>query len=148
MIKITEEPYEVWYKEAVEMVVDHAKNMCSKLGLVYSGVDFKKYEALYLQGNLQIVCMWDNNILVGYHLSVVVENHQFSKVVTSYDDSLYLKPDYRKQSLATKLVDFSEALLDAKGVKLRLRSTSGVGMYFKRLGYRLFESVYVKVMEG
>jgi GNAT superfamily N-acetyltransferase len=107
------------------------------------------YGRLEQGGALHIVTARHQGELVGYFFCIVVPDLHYG-ILTCHDDLFYILPEYRKGWIGYRLFSSCEKMLRALGVQrvyCRTKVDHPVDKLLVRLGYRLIERVYAKLLE-
>ena len=114
--------------------------------------DWDEYQRLDDSGVLRIYTARDGAKLVGYFVLIVSKSLHYKDHKFAVNDILFMDKDYRKGSVAIKLLRFAEKILKADGVSLMMVNTKVHQPFdplMERLGYNLIERIYSKnLIEG
>jgi GNAT superfamily N-acetyltransferase len=150
MITYQQESFNGFMEEAWDMLVAHWK----EVGVFKKKMEFfpdaDMYENLERLGMLKLYTARHDGVLIGYNAFVVQRHPHYITTLAAMNDILYVKPDYRKGSIAIKLMSFSEKALKQEGVKLvmmRSKRLHDFSTILKRKGYTEVETVYGKYLE-
>ncbi len=96
---------------------------------------------------LQIATIRHDNILIGYHLSIIRPHLHHKDVLAGFEDSSFITKRYRFSRIPVKLITFAENELRIRGVKeifLTVRSIAGSGRLIQSRGYIEQSKIYSK----
>lgn len=98
--------------------------------------------------------------LVGYSVWVIAPALHHRNTLHAFNSAVYLDPEHRRGRNGVRLIQSCEAALAELGVKRIIyaakphvhlgsgRKTATLGRLLDLLGYRLFETMYAKILEG
>lgn len=111
--------------------------------------DLEEYGRLDKAGGLHIVTVRQDGLLVGYHISFLRPHIHYKQSLSAFTDIYYVAPAFRRGLVGTRLFQYVEETLKAKGVQKMFTGTKlhlDVGKIFERLGWRETERLYTKVI--
>src|SRR5258706_4062907 len=98
--------------------------------------DLDKYVALEKNGNLLIVTVRDNGMLVGYTIMFLLHPIHYMEEDSASNDVIYLDPAYRKGRVGIKLIEFTEKQLVVRVVTWHVKRAHPVlGTILEYRGY-------------
>jgi GNAT superfamily N-acetyltransferase len=149
-ITFQQEPFATAYRDAEPELHRHYDEIAEDKEIIGPiDPDLETYEALDKKDRLRVLTARDNGKLVGYYVAIIGQNMHYKKIRCAIEDMYYLAPEYRKGSLGIRLFVEAEKMVRASQAVITLAKTKVAhdhGIIFKRLGYRPFESVYMKVL--
>jgi hypothetical protein len=151
-ITFQEEPFAQAYGDAAPSLEKHYEEIAEdKETIGKVDPDLAVYEALEANGRLRVLTARDGGKLVGYYVAILAPSLHYKSILCATEDMYYLDPDYRKGTAGIRLFVEAEKMIRAAKVVLTIAKTKVAhdhGILFQRLGYRPFERVYMKVLEG
>lgn len=115
--------------------------------------DWDRYLAMADAGCLSAVTarLGPGGPLVGYHIAIVSGHLHYGSTLHGITDVYYLAPEHRKGFAGIRLFKAVDTELERIGVVKRITGTKvhlDMGPLLQRLGYRLTEHVYTKILGG
>lgn len=115
--------------------------------------DYLRYYALQDAGSLSTITarVGPGGPLVGYHIMIVSGHLHYRDTLHGVTDVYYLTPEQRKGFNGVRLFKAVDVEAKLLGVKKRVTATKdhmNMGRLLERLGYRLTEHTYTKILEG
>lgn len=80
--------------------------------------DYDKYLTLEKADCLMVSTVRNEKELIGYNIHIIVPNLHYSDHLYAMNDIIFLAPAHRHAGLANELIDWSESLLEKKGVSV------------------------------
>jgi|SRR5579872_224079 len=146
-----EEPFRQAYRDAEPELLRHYDEIAENKDIIGRiDPDLATYDALNEKGRLRVLTARDGGRLVGYYISVIARNLHYN-IITATEDMYYLSPEYRRGTAGIRLFVEAEKMVRQAGAIITVAKTKvrhDHGPIFERLGYRPFESVYMKVLRG
>lgn len=146
------EPFVKVAQELPPLFIRHYEELAENKDVYPLDPDWDKYFALDISGILRFVTVRSGNLLVGY-ISNLVSSHLHSKSTLVCEiEMFWLEPVYRYGWNGIRMFRYNDDYLKSLGVKLvhvseKLRFRGGkVGLVFKRLGYRIVETNWGRVL--
>jgi hypothetical protein len=114
--------------------------------------DWPRYMALTDAGCLSMVTarVGPGGPLVGYHVAIIGGHLHYGSTRHGITDVYYLSPEHRKGFTGIRLFKAVDEEMKRLGVTKRITGTKvhlNMGPVLERLGYRLTEHVYTKILE-
>lgn len=114
--------------------------------------DWPRYLALNDAGCLSTVTarMGEGGPLVGYHVAIVSGHLHYGSTKHGVTDVYYISPEHRDGFIGLRMFRAVDEEMKRLGVVKRITGTKvalDIGPVLRRLGYRLTEHVYTKVLE-
>jgi len=151
MITIQEERLEDCVDSLCELAAEHFLTVRKQFDLM---LEFKPDRKTYLQiastKNLLLLCMRDNNTLVGYSAIVLQPDHANYETILSSSLLLFVAEKYRGRN-SLLLIDKTEELAKANGASNHVwgvKPEYDFSKYLLRKGARLNEVSYIKHLGG
>lgn len=124
----------------------HAKEL--KNYSIDLAIDEKGYKELYKSGMIKAYSMRrEDGELIGYSTVIVMNSLQHIGVKMSYQDSLYILPNYRGRGYGSKFISFIDRCLKEEGVVISHSSVPSSHDWSNLLisqGYKKLETLYYK----
>jgi hypothetical protein len=150
-VSFREEPIETFYNEVLAILPSHYEEIAEDKNVIGPlDPDFSVYRTLYAAGKLHILAARDDGKLIGYYIAIIGKNLHYRTITVATEDIYYLAPEYRKGTSGLRLFIEAEKMMRAAGAVMSVAKTKVAhdhGSLFQRLGYRHFESVYMKVLK-
>ena len=126
-----------------EVAIDHAE--------IPLDMDCKRYQTLDETGMLHIVTVRRDGVLLGYFTALVVGHLHYASTLHAFTDLYYLRPAWRKGTVALKLFGTAHRTLKERGVVkiasgTKLHDGLDMSKLFSYMGYRLTEKLYTKLL--
>jgi len=113
--------------------------------------DWKEYATLDSCGILHIFTARNEGELVGYCVVMVSRSIHHKGHIFASTDVVYIKPEYRKSSAGSELIEFAEDYCKSSGASLmtiNMKTEFPFDKLLLRLGFGLIERVYHKCFLG
>lgn len=113
--------------------------------------DFETYFGAEYAGQYKVFTARVNGELVGYAAFFVRSNPHYKSSKQAVQDVLYIAPEFRKQGLGLKLIDYCDQELKALGVQATYHHTKAkhdFGPLLAKLNYELVDLIYVRRLDG
>jgi hypothetical protein len=150
-ITFQQEPFEQAYGDAAPALETHYDEIAEDKNVIGRiDPDLTVYRSLEKAGKLRILTARDGEKLVGYYVAFLTRNLHYN-ILCATEDMYYLAPEYRQGTLGIKLfIEAEKMIREAKAVitVAKTKVSHNHGIIFERLGYRPFEHVYMKVLNG
>lgn len=111
--------------------------------------DWARYDAMEQAGNLIAYTARDEGKLVGYSVFFVNYHIHYNSTLVGQNDVLYLLPEYRKGMTGIRLIKYSIAQLEARGVDKihwHVKFDHDFRVILERLGFVSEEVIVSKVI--
>jgi GNAT superfamily N-acetyltransferase len=151
-IKLTVEPFQLLRLDLPPLLEQAYEELRLPGDPVKCSPAYKLYEYMQNAGQLLCIAVRMQGQLVGYcifKLQASLHNHQQRVAV---NDVIYLLPAYRRGKTGIRLIQKTEALLQAFGIDRVFISAVGqcpkTGKLLESLGYSPAETVYTKLLKG
>ncbi len=147
MIKYQVESIEDCVKEIIDLFELHYDEIGDNPEGVKLAVDYDAFCYLEDEGRLHIVTARVDEELVGYYISVLCNMLHFKGRVNAFNDAIYIKKEFRKGSLAVRMIKFAERELRALGVDrmtIHMKTKQPFDKLCEHLGMTCTERHYVK----
>ena len=110
--------------------------------------DWDMYRALGKNGNLVTFTIRDTNELIGYNLFIIAQHQHYKNHIVAENDTLYLKPEYRKGYTGYKFIKYCVEELKSKVdiIKLSMKAEYPFESVVKRLGFKLLDYKFILVV--
>ena len=139
-------------KELPPLFKKHYDELATHKDRIALDPDWEKYSALDFDGNLRILTVRDNGMLVGYLFLIVGPGLHYAGTLQAQVDLYWLDPLYRAGWLGVKLMTETERYCrELKVSRLFIsekqhfaRDRGGIGVIFKRLRYEVQDIVWAK----
>jgi GNAT superfamily N-acetyltransferase len=114
-------------------------------------IDYDYYCKIEAMGLLFMATARDAGRIVGDYLFFIQQGRHSCNSREALLDSMFLLPDYRKGTIALRMLRFCETELARMGVNritLACKTAHDVSVLFRRCGYVHTEVVYSKIVKG
>lgn len=118
MIRFSVETYDDVIDEIKPLLDWHWEEVAIYKDKIKFKADYSKYEDMQDSGHLHIVTVRDEDMLVGYFISFLMDHPHYSDHKYALNDILYLHPDYRHADVACGMFEYAEKDLKSKGVSV------------------------------
>lgn len=117
--------------------------------------NWELYKLLEENGNISITTARDKDKIVGYFGYIITPSLHSRNIKVAEGDLFYIHKEYRKSTIAIKLLALSEKYLLEGGVNIIFNKTKeyfknirgiSAGSLFERAGYQKIENVYSKLL--
>ena len=138
--------------ELMPLIKNHFKEISwhHKNGGDEMDLNLNLFELLQKNGMFHVFIARINGEIVGY-TSYFLNRHNHINAKQAYQDSIYVKPLYRKgiAGIAVLLIEFAEQALSKEGAKYIMNSVAdnfdfGYSKLLRRMGYSLIDQNYGK----
>lgn len=150
MITYQLERFGEFYPEARILLARHWEEIALNRDEVPLDVDVAGYQGLDAAGQLQLLTVRLDSVMIGYHSTVVKPHLHYNSTLVGFVDVYYIVPEHRdKPRVALRLFKEAEKALKARGVKLVIQTTklhSDKSKFLKFLGYQPTEIVVKKIL--
>ncbi len=142
-------------KELIPLFAIHDDEVRMKTHAFPLDVDWETYGRLEDMGVVSVSTARDNRKLIGYFIYIILPSLHAKTMHFADGDAFYLDKDYRKSTIAARLLAFAEKDLIRRGAKAvihkskdYLSNNNGVpyGRFFEDKGYVKYETSYVKML--
>lgn len=109
--------------------------------------DYEQYIKGQKVGFFELITATDDDVLVGYIVFMVCPHIRFKSTITASEDLYYVKPEYRRQGIATQLFAKMEETLKKRNVEYifaTAKSYEDRSGLLKQSGYVQRENQFVK----
>lgn len=141
--------------EVADILKQHWEEVSINKDVIQLDPNWELYKLLEDNGNISITTARDNGKIIGYFGYIITPSLHHRSIKVADGDLFYIHIDYRKSTIAIKLLALSEKYLLEAGVNIIFNKTKdyihnvhGVssGSLFKRAGYDKIENVYSKLL--
>lgn len=133
--------------EIQPLLYEHWEEIAMYKDKVELAPDWVRYQAMADAGNLHIVTVRDNGILVGYFITLIVKGLHYKYTTYGMNDIVLIKPEYRNSGVGKKLFETVEASLKEKGVNvmtIHMKTYAPFDSLCESLGFDYAERLYTK----
>lgn len=134
------------------LCVRHWEEIAHNKSLIPLDPDWEKYKQLEAAGMLSVTTARDDvGALVGYQVYLITPHLHYRSSMTAMSDILYLAPEHRQGRLGINLMKHAEQELRNRNVQRVMQNvklSNDWGRILERLGYKAFERIYAKILEG
>jgi len=116
----------------------------------HTDYEFAPNKGLYIEaekhGKMKLFVVKSGGDLIGYS-TYFVNKHNHVDILQAHQDSIYLKPDYRRTGIGKVLIQFAENIFRSLGVSVVFVSVSDKYDYSTMLipmGYKSVEKLYAR----
>lgn len=116
----------------------------------HTDYEFAPNKALYIEaekhGKMKLFVVKSGGDLIGYS-TYFINKHNHVAILQAHQDSIYLKPDYRRHGIGKVLMQFAENIFKSLGVSVVFVSVSDKYDYSDMLipmGYKSVEKLYAR----
>lgn len=116
----------------------------------HTDYEFAPNKSLYVeaekQGKMKLFVVKSGDSLIGYS-TYFINKHNHVAILQAHQDSIYLKPDYRRHGIGKVLMQFAENIFKSLGVSVVFVSVSDKYDYSDMLipmGYKSVEKLYAR----
>jgi len=109
--------------------------------------DWERYKILEDHGSFVVYGVRDDSLLVGYACFIIHRNGHNTDSTAAYQDSIYVKPAYRKKGAGTGLLKYCHAMIKKFGVKemsQMVLHTMDFSKVLSKMGYRPIGTIWTK----
>lgn len=139
-------------EDCLPLISAHWEEIALNKSTIKLDPDWDEYARLDRNGHLRIFTARDGAKLVGYFVLIVNRSLHYKNHLFAVNDILFMDKDYRKGSVAMRLLKFAEKAMRDEGVSLVMVNTKVHQPFdplMERLGYNLIERIYSKnLIEG
>ena len=132
--------------EMLEMLEQHFIEVSPFNGIEKFDPEVKYYDELEESGTLKLFTVYADDKLVGYN-AYSLFRHPHVNVLFASQDVIYIKPEFRKHGLGSKLIEFSDIMLKQYGAKYVINTVNSVHDYssvFEKHGYKKLDLNFIK----
>jgi hypothetical protein len=146
------EPFSKMIHEAMPLLKKHHKEIALYQDKVPFSPDWDIYFARERSNGLIIVTARSNGVLVGYMGQIVGPGLHFNKTLWSFNDLIWLDPNYREGWIGIKLITEMEKVLRKLGVQVFEvnpkvhfeKDRGGMQKILDRLGFDFVSTIHQK----
>lgn len=136
-------------EEISPLLFDHWNEVERETVPIKLDPDFEKLAVYNSLNMLHIVTVRDNQMLVGYHGSIIDTMIHYKGVLAAHSNLYWVQKNYRKGAIGIRLFQEVERTLKLRNVKMiydNTKLTTGLdhGKIFERLGHTPIERLYGK----
>lgn len=149
MVTFAVEPWSEALEETKPLLALHWQEVAADRDHIPLAVDWDRYNAFDTLGLLHCVTARHESAIVGYHWLIVMPHAHYGTTLMAFSDVFYILPKHRRGWTGINLFRFTEDSLRKLGVVkvfLPTKPHIDMGRVFQRLGYRIHETVYSKVI--
>lgn len=105
------------------------------------------FQAMEDAGSLQVFIAYDKQEPVGYYM-LSMQSHPHKDVVTSREEAIYVKPEYRSKGICTEMYSRVEDFLRDQEVEIFYMTIKAgqTDALVNKLGFEVEETVYKKYL--
>jgi GNAT superfamily N-acetyltransferase len=133
--------------ECSSLIEAHWEEIALNKDIIKLSPDWQAYKNLEDSGVLRIFTVRSDSVLVGYFVLFVRTHIHYSEHLFAVNDVIYLHPDFRRGSVASKLIKFAESCLKEDGVKVMVVNSKVHAPFdplLKRLKFDHVENTFMK----
>lgn len=149
-LKIQEEPFSRWCREAVPLFEDHWREVGVDRDKIVLSIDFERLFLLERSRALSGFTARLDGKLAGYALFLCCPHLHYKEAVFAYADVIYVAPEYRRTTGAgLGLIRFAERTLRGQGVAkivYHIKLDHDFMPIMKKLGYEDRERMVEKLL--
>lgn len=149
MISYQVEAYNDCTSEIDFLLEEHFREIAINQHVMVLSKDEAAYQQMADNGQLSIVTVRKDGVLVGYHATIVKTHIHYSTTLCGFVDVYFLKKDCRKGLIGYRLLEAAETELTRRGVVTVFTGTKkhlDMSKLFLRLGWTEQESLFSKVL--
>lgn len=116
----------------------------------HTDYEFAPNKSLYIEaeklGKMKLFVVKSGDSLIGYS-TYFINKHNHVAILQAHQDSIYLRPDYRRYGIGKSLMQFAESIFKNLGVSVVFVSVSDKYDYSNMLtsiGYKSVEKLYAR----
>jgi len=116
----------------------------------HTDYEFAPNKSLYIEaeklGKMKLFVVKSGDTLIGYS-TYFINKHNHVAILQAHQDSIYLRPDYRRYGIGKSLMQFAESIFKNLGVSVVFVSVSDKYDYSNMLtsiGYKSVEKLYAR----
>lgn len=135
--------------EVEALIRDHYDEVYPARNVLDWDMDWDTYEKLEEIGFLKIFTARDKSALAGYLWVLITPNLHSKGSFLACDDGLFVAKEYRGESIAKYLIQFTESCLKEDGIKIfHIIGTTEkpIDALMQRMGYTAIETKFQKVL--
>lgn len=141
--------------ELLPLLDNHWQEIALNKETVPLDPDWEMYEKIEEAGILNITTARCDGVLIGYFIYAIIPNFHYKSLRIAEGDIFYIDKNYRKGSLAIRLLKESEKNVIAAGankiinkIKKHFKNPHGIsaGRLFEYAGYTEIENIYAKLV--
>ena len=106
-------------KQNLELGRKQSRELTKWPELMQFSPDFEKYEVAERAGTLLVLVAVENGRLLGYSVNIIGAHLHYKDSVASFNDLLYLDPEYRGSGLGAELMDHTKAAAKERGTLIQ-----------------------------
>lgn len=151
MIKYSVEKIADIITDVKPLLEAHYKEIAWKQDRIKLNPNYRQYEALEQLGMLHISTVRIDGALVGYCITLLVKHMHYQDCLYALNDILYIAKLYRRGSLGSRLIKFTEEKLKELGalvVTYHVKTSHDFRPLLERNGYELAEWNLMKYIGG
>jgi hypothetical protein len=142
---------EAWGKEFFDEAMPFFKAHWKEIGMFKDKMEFFPDEDLYEQLNkldaVKLYTVRDGTELVGYAVYLLNGHPHYMTTIMAMNDAYYVRPEYRKGTIAIKLLALAERKLKESGaqfITMRSKVAHDFGRMLTRRDYAPIETLFGK----
>ena len=143
------EEYDICKAEIDLLLQEHFEEVAINQDSMVLSKDEAAYQRMADAGELSIITVRKDGLLVGYHATIIRSHLHYSTTLCGFVDVYFLRKDCRKGMIGVKLIKEAEKALKARGVKKIFSATKkhiDMSTIFTRLGWTAQETLFSKVI--
>lgn len=149
MITFQVEPYDVCHHEIDSFLQEHFEEVAISQNVMVLSKDEPAYQRMADEGQLSIVTVRKDGVLIGYHATIIKTHLHYSTTLCGFVDVYFLRKHDRKGLTGKKLIEAAEKELTRRGVVKVFSATKkhlDMSKLFLRMGWTEQEAVFCKVL--
>lgn len=142
------EPISAIKSDGEELFKLHWEEVANYRDVIPLDVQWTALLELEKQGKTVLITVRHDGKLIGYS-GFTLNKHFHYKIITAYNDVIFVHPDYRKKAIGLQLIKQSESVLKKAGadkIKWHMKPEKSFGIVLKRMGYIQEEEIYGKLI--
>lgn len=136
-------------EDILPLLDEHWKEVAVNKDVIKLNPDWEAYADLEQAGCLKIFTVREDEKLIGYFVVIVRKHIHYKDHLFAANDIIYISPEHRKGSLASKLIKFAEKCLREDGVSVLIINTKihkPFDELLSWLGFTCTERLYSKLL--
>lgn len=137
-------------RELENLIGLHWEEIAGDKDAIQLDPDWPSYYAIQRAGQLQFLVARSGGVMIGYHVGFVRPHLHYRKSLSLITDIYYIHPDFRQGRVGIQLFKEVERACRARGVQKIFTGTKvkhDKSSIFERLGFRLTEKLYTRLLE-
>lgn len=149
-IEYAQENFDNLFPDMIDLFTKHYKEIAAYQDKIKLVPDLAKYRLLEEQEKLLCYTVRIGNKLIGYSLYFKDTHIHYSNDIFAVNDILFIRPDYRKGTIAVRLLAYCELRLRGEGVSvisIHMKAEHGFERLCEYAGYDFMEKIYTKCIK-